>query len=41
MYGTTEWWYKRGVVGFRLDAVDTLFEDPELRDNPDPAGEER
>ncbi len=34
MYGTTEWWYKRGVAGFRLDAVDTLFEDPELRDNP-------
>jgi len=22
------------VAGFRLDAVDTLFEDPELRDNP-------
>jgi alpha-glucosidase len=34
MYGTTAWWYKRGVAGFRLDAVDTLFEDPELRDNP-------
>ncbi len=27
-------WYKRGVVGFRLDAVDTLFEDPNLTDNP-------
>jgi alpha-glucosidase len=34
MYGTTEWWYKRGVAGFRLDAVDTLFEDPKLTDNP-------
>jgi alpha-glucosidase len=34
MYGTSEWWYKRGVAGFRLDAVDTLFEDPYLRDNP-------
>lgn len=34
MYGTTEWWYQRGVAGFRLDAVDTLFEDPALRDNP-------
>jgi alpha-glucosidase len=34
MYGTTEWWYKRGVAGFRLDAVDTLFEDPNLTDNP-------
>ena len=22
MYGTSEWWYKRGVAGFRLDAVD-------------------
>ena len=27
-------WYKRGVAGFRLDAVDTLFEDPDLKDNP-------
>jgi alpha-glucosidase len=34
MIDTTSWWYKRGVAGFRLDAVDTLFEDPELRDNP-------
>ncbi len=34
MYGTSEWWYKRGVAGFRLDAVDTLFEDPNLKDNP-------
>ena len=34
MYGTTEWWYKRGVAGFRLDAVDSLFEDPALQDNP-------
>ncbi len=34
MLDTTRWWYKRGVSGFRLDAVDTLFEDPELRDNP-------
>ncbi len=34
MYGTTEWWYKRGVAGFRLDAVDSLFEDPNLKDNP-------
>ncbi|MFZ1973914.1 MAG: alpha-glucosidase [Candidatus Acidiferrales bacterium] len=38
MYGTTEWWYKRGVAGFRLDAVDTLFEDPKLTDNPVLAG---
>jgi alpha-glucosidase len=34
MYGTTEWWYKRGVAGFRLDAVDSLFEDPNLKDDP-------
>ncbi len=34
MLDTTRWWYKRGVSGFRLDAVDTLFEDPELQDNP-------
>jgi len=30
----TRFWYKRGVSGFRLDAVDTLFEDPKLTDNP-------
>jgi len=35
MYDTSAWWYKRGIAGFRLDAVDTLFEDPELRDNPE------
>ncbi|MGC2110352.1 MAG: alpha-amylase family glycosyl hydrolase, partial [Candidatus Korobacteraceae bacterium] len=34
MFDVTSWWYNRGVAGFRLDAVDTLFEDPELRDNP-------
>ena len=34
MFDVTRWWYRRGVAGFRLDAVDTLFEDPELRDNP-------
>ncbi len=34
MLDTTRWWYKRGVAGFRLDAVDTLFEDPRLHDNP-------
>jgi len=33
MYGTSTWWYKRGVAGFRLDAVSTLFEDPNLKDN--------
>ncbi len=34
MFEVTRWWYKRGVSGFRLDAVDTLFEDPDMRDNP-------
>ena len=34
MLDTTRWWYQRGVAGFRLDAVDTLFEDPGLHDNP-------
>ena len=34
MLDSTRFWYKRGVSGFRLDAVDTLFEDPNLPDNP-------
>jgi len=34
MFDVTRFWYQRGVAGFRLDAVDTLYEDPELRDNP-------
>ncbi len=34
MFDVTRWWYKRGVSGFRLDAVDRLFEDPKLTDNP-------
>jgi alpha-glucosidase len=38
MFDVTRWWYDRGVSGFRLDAVDTLFEDPKLRDNPDLPG---
>ena len=34
MFDVTRFWYKRGVAGFRLDAVDTLFEDPLFKDNP-------
>src|SRR5277367_1844252 len=34
MFDVTRFWYKRGVSGFRLDAVDLLFEDPDLHDNP-------
>ena len=28
------YWMDRGVAGFRLDAIGTLFEDPALTDNP-------
>jgi len=34
MFDITRFWYKRGVAGFRLDAVDSLFENPNLTDNP-------
>jgi len=34
MFDVTRFWYERGVSGFRLDAVDLLFEDPNLHDNP-------
>ena len=34
MFDVERWWFKRGAAGFRLDAVDTLFEDPDLHDNP-------
>jgi len=38
MLDVTRFWYKRGVAGFRLDAVDTLYEDPALTDNPPASG---
>jgi alpha-glucosidase len=34
MLATLAFWLDRGVDGFRLDAVNTLYEDPALRDNP-------
>jgi len=34
MYGVLDFWMKRGVAGFRIDAVSRLFEDPEMRDDP-------
>jgi alpha-glucosidase len=34
MYGVMRFWMNKGVSGFRLDAVDTLFEDPKLTDDP-------
>jgi alpha-glucosidase len=41
MLDSMRFWYKRGVAGFRLDAVDTLFEDPELKDNPPLPGNDK
>jgi alpha-glucosidase len=38
MFDTTRFWYKRGASGFRLDAVDTMYEDPNLKDNPPAPG---
>ena len=34
MLDTMRFWFDRGVSGFRLDAVDTIYEDPNLKDNP-------
>jgi alpha-glucosidase len=34
MFQTVRFWLDRGVDGFRLDAVNYLFEDMQLRDNP-------
>ena len=41
MFDVTRFWYQRGVSGFRLDAVDTLFEDPALKDNPPAPGTDK
>jgi alpha-glucosidase len=34
MAGVLRFWLARGVDGFRLDAVDRLLKDPDLRDDP-------
>ena len=34
MMGVLDFWMKRGVSGFRIDAVSRLFEDPQMRDDP-------
>ena len=34
MFDVLRFWLKRGVAGFRLDAVSRLFEDPSLKDDP-------
>jgi alpha-glucosidase len=41
MLDVTRFWYKRGVAGFRLDAVDTLYESPALTDNPPRPGTDK
>ncbi len=34
MFGAMQFWLDRGVAGYRLDAIPTLFEDSQLRDEP-------
>ncbi|MGH9121904.1 MAG: alpha-amylase family glycosyl hydrolase, partial [Acidimicrobiales bacterium] len=34
MFDAMRFWLDRGVAGFRLDAITTLFEDPKLRNEP-------
>jgi alpha-glucosidase len=38
MFDTMRFWLDRGVAGFRLDAISTLFEDPKLRNDPERPG---
>jgi alpha-glucosidase len=38
MFGSMQFWLNRGVAGYRLDAIPTLFEDKELRDEPATGG---
>ncbi|XWK71039.1 alpha-glucosidase [Tunturiibacter gelidiferens] len=37
-FDAMRFWLDRGVAGFRLDAIPTLFEDPQLRNEPDAGG---
>jgi alpha-glucosidase len=34
IFKSIRFWLDRGVDGFRLDAINWLFEDPQMRDNP-------
>jgi alpha-glucosidase len=34
MFNSVRFWLRRGVDGFRVDAIDLLMEDPKLPDNP-------
>ena len=38
MFAAMQFWLDRGVAGFRLDAIPALFEDPQLRNNPETGG---
>ena len=38
MAAALRFWLRRGVDGFRLDAIDRLLKDPELRDDPPASG---
>ena len=38
MFNVMKFWLDRGVAGFRLDAIPTLFEDPQLRNEPATGG---
>ncbi len=38
MFSVMQFWLDRGVAGFRLDAIPSLFEDPQLRNNPENGG---
>ena len=38
MFDSVRFWLDRGVAGFRLDAIPTLFEDPQLRDEKEIGG---
>jgi alpha-glucosidase len=39
MQGVVRFWLERGADGFRLDAIDKLIKDAELRDDPPATGE--
>ncbi|WP_233840718.1 alpha-glucosidase [Dyella sp. 2HG41-7] len=38
MFASIRFWLDRGVDGFRLDAISTLFEDPKLHNDPELPG---
>jgi glycosidase len=34
MFDTVRFWLEKGIDGFRLDIINTIYEDPEFRNNP-------